>query len=369
MIVNGKDMAFVDSPLVKNFNKADNELTLYNNSVILFRSLDDAFHKIKSLNLGWFWIDELTETSEDIWLGLIGRMRRKGVRQAAWGTTNPEGHDWVWKRFIANKDPKYFIVHAPSTENPYLPDGYIQSLMDTYPDEWIKRYVHGSFETFEGLIYKDFRDSAPWVAPTREIPKEWYRFVAIDHGYRNPTAVLWIAVAPDGQAIVYDEFYATSKLVSEIAEVIKTKNNDQNIRLYLIDPSCRNRDGKTGRSIIDEFEDNRIYPEPANNDVRAGINHVQEYLKVKNGKPKLQILSGCRNLISELQTYRWKDLKPGASIDEPERPQKKDDHAVDALRYGVNYLYNAPKLITKKKDWRTMLFLSSKEVPNDWRAA
>ena len=368
--VNGKEMRLVDTPLVKSFNKADNELTFHNGSVILFRSLDDSFQKIKSLNLGWFWIDELTEVSEQIWLGLIGRMRRKGVRRVGWGTTNPEGHDWVWKRFIADKDEKYFLTHAPSTENPYLPDGYIQSLIDNYPEEWIKRYVYGSFDTFEGLVYKEFRDSSPYVIPGRELPKEWYRFVAIDHGYRNPTAVLWFAVAPGGRTYVYDEFYATQKLVSEVAEIIRAKSGDQKIRQFLIDPSCKNRDGKTGRSIIDEFADNKLYLEPANNDVRAGINRVNEYLKIREGLPKLQVFNGCRHLITELQTYRWKDLKPGAVIDAPERPLKKEDHAVDALRYGINYLYETPNLNKSKGtiDWRTDLFRSPGKSRHHWMA-
>ena len=367
--VDGKEMRFVDSPLVKSFNKADNELVLFNESRIIFRPLDDAFQKIKSLNLGWFWIDELTEVSEEIWLGLIGRMRRKGVKRLGWGTTNPEGHDWVWKRFIANQDPRYALIHTSSVDNPYLPDGYIQSLISNYPEEWVKRYVYGSFDTFEGLIYKDFRDASPYVIPNRQLPEDWYRFVAIDHGYRNPTAVLWFAVAPGGQVYVYDEFFATQKLVSEISEIIKTKNDKQSIRMYLIDPSCRNKDGKTGRSIIDEFMDNGLYLEPANNEVRAGINHVQEYFRIKDGLPKIQIFNSCRNLITELQTYKWKDLKPGAVIDAPERPLKKADHAVDALRYGINYLYETPNLRKSERttDWRTNLFKGADSL-NHWMA-
>jgi hypothetical protein len=86
--------------------------------------------------------------------------------------------------------------------------------------------------------------------------------------------------------------------------------------------------------------------------------------------PKLQIFNTCKNLITELQTYRWKDLRHGAIIDAPERPLKREDHCVDALRYGVNYLYETPVPKSKdyKFDYRTMLGKSPDDILNDYRA-
>lgn len=367
VIVDGKETTFLGSPLVKDWNKSENCLTLANETQLLFRALEDAFHKIKSLNLGFFWIDEGTETNEEIWLGLTGRLRRAKVRRTGFITTNPEGHDWVWKTFLAQADNDHFLVTAPSTENKYLPGGYIDDLIKRFPDEWVKRYVYGSFDTFEGLVYKDFQDKAPWVVEKFETPDNWYRFIGIDHGYRNPTAVLWGAVSPQGKVIIYDELYVSGKLVSEIADIIKIKNKDQKIQLYLIDPSCGNRDGKTGRSVIDEFAEYGIYCLPANNEVRAGINRVQEYIKTP---PRLQTLRQCANLRTELQTYRWKDIKPGAKQDAPEKPLKKGDHAVDALRYMVNYLYDTPAEKREKRgfDYRKMVKAMREEI-QDWMAA
>lgn len=368
--IDGKEMPLLSSPLIKSYNKAEHSLEFVNGSAMIARALEQSFHKIKSLNLGWFWIDEGTEANEEIWLGLSGRLRRKGVRHTGFLTTNPEGHDWVWKKFLAQKDNEHFLVTAPSTENTFLPEGYVDGLIKQYPEEWVKRYVHGSFDTFEGLVYKDFQDKEPFVIKPFEIPDTWYRFLGLDHGYRNPTAVLWGAVSPEGRLVIYDEFYSSGKLVSEVSTIIKTKNGEHEPRLYLIDPSCRNRDAKTGRSIIDEFADNGLYFEGANNDVRAGINHVQEYLKLdKTQKPRLQIFQNCVNLRTELQTYRWKDLKPGAKQDAPEKPMKKDDHLVDALRYMTIYLYATvlPK-VHGKKSWRDYFVKREKEETH-WMAA
>lgn len=354
--VDGKEYRLVDSPIVKHFNKAENVIKFINGSEILFRSLEDAFDKVKSLNLGWFWVDELTEITEEMWLGLVGRLRRKGSQLVGYGTTNPEGHDWVWKRFVMNPGDDHFLISASSKENVFLPDGYVESMIAQYPDEWVQRYVYGSFDSFSGLIYKDFQDKEPWVFEKKDIPSSWYKFIGVDHGYRNPTCVLWGAVDPEGTIWVYDEFHARQMLVSEIANIILTKNKRQDIKSFLIDPSCKNRNGVTGKSVIDEFADNGIYFDGANNDVRAGINHVQECLKLgAKGLPKLRISRECVNLRQELQTYRWKDLRPSAKMDAPEKPLKKDDHAVDALRYMVVYTYDMPEVRKPRPSWKDWL--------------
>lgn len=366
--INGAEVELGSSQLVKTYNKAEHMVEFINGSTVLGRALENSFDKVKSLNLGWFWIDELTENAEEMWLGLVGRLRRKNVRHCGFGTTNPEGHDWVWKRFIANPDKNHFIVQASTEDNIHLPEGYVETLKSQFPDEWVKRYVHGSFDTFEGLVYKEWNDRHPFVVDEFNIPEWWSRYVVLDYGYRNPTGVLWVAVDDSGRATVYDEFYASGKLVSDVAEIIKAKTKDQRIQLYLIDPSCVNKNGQNGRSVIDEYSDHRLYFHPANNEVRAGIMRVSEYFKLSGGKPKLQITRNCINLRTELQTYRWKDIKVGAKMDAPEKPQKKDDHLVDPLRYMINYLYcgHQPK---KKKlfDYKEILY--KLKSPDNWKAA
>ena len=55
------------------------------------------------------------------------------------------------------------------------------------------------------------------------------------------------------------------------------------------------------------------------------------------GSPSVFVSDRCKNLIAEIPDYRWQDLSPTAERDkdQPEAPRKKDDHAVDAFRYGI----------------------------------
>jgi phage terminase large subunit len=53
-----------------------------------------------------------------------------------------------------------------------------------------------------------------------------------------------------------------------------------------------------------------------------------------DGRPRLTFAPACANTIAEFESYAWRETG-GAMRDEPE---KINDHAMDALRYGVMYL-------------------------------
>jgi hypothetical protein len=85
----------------------------------------------------------------------------------------------------------------------------------------------------------------------------------------------------------------------------------------------------------------------------VGIEKVREYLKVREhpdkelypfGKPKLYIFKNCPNLIREIKNYRY---KPGS-----DQPYKKDDHALDELRYYIMSISNQSE---KTKDEESYL--------------
>jgi phage terminase large subunit len=66
----------------------------------------------------------------------------------------------------------------------------------------------------------------------------------------------------------------------------------------------------------------------ANNNVENGIQIMTSEMKRGN----VTICPNCTNLIREVESYVW-DAKKTEKGDE--QPVKKDDHAVDALRYAL----------------------------------
>ena len=70
--------------------------------------------------------------------------------------------------------------------------------------------------------------------------------------------------------------------------------------------------------------------------------HVEEVESDGNGKPGLFIFSNCTNTIKEIETYRWreKSVTQAQDLNEPDVPEKANDHAMDALRYfAVSYTH------------------------------
>lgn len=325
-------------------------------STVFFRQLEEP-EKLRSLNLSGFYIDEANQVSEESFMLLQGRLRGAGIRKGIL-TTNPKGHDWLYRWFFQKdhmKDPivklQYHLIKAPSTENIHLPDGYLQSVMASWDDARIQREIQGSFDAFEGQVYSDFRRDVHVVRPFR-IPSNWERHIRLDHGYRNPAAALFFAISPEGECYCYKELYVREWLIKEIVlgnkkekkeGIVELTRGGSSFKTAKIDPSTKARRGGTGESDYDEYR--RHWPDTlpplqmAKNDVQVGIDRVKSYLKAdpKTQKPLLYIFETCTNLLEEITTYRYPDLRPNQQgvKSEDEKPIKVDDHALDALRYMV----------------------------------
>lgn len=330
----------------KAFNRSENTLHYQNGTTVIFRSMDEP-NKYKSLNLGAFYIDELSEVAEEVWLMLESRLRRNNVpRRTGFATTNPEGGSWVYSKFVQNNDEKknYAYFQAPTTENVYLPEDYVQGLLDSYSEEWVRRYIYADWTAFEGQIYPEFTPSYPYVIPHVEPPKTHPIYVGIDSGLHNPTAAVWGSVNPrNGDVYIFQEYYKKGQLVEEHANQIKFLSKDLPIYTYFIDPETQKRNVVTGKSVRGAYLEHGLPVVLANNDVMAGIQRVSAQMKKHpDGTPKLVISERCEHLIEELTQYHWEKNK-SPDKNEPEKPHPYKDHAPDALRYmlmGIPKMHN-----------------------------
>lgn len=320
-----------DTGLLAQHNKNEHWVRFTNGSEVLFGELKDEESR-KSLNLGWYAIDEATEVPEASRLMLLSRLRWNlpGIKYREVLATNP-GPGWVKRDFYEEprKANHYFVPSLP-TDNSELPEDYVPSLEAIYPDIWIKRFLKGSWDAFEGQVFDEF-DKAIHVAPAVE-PSEWWRpkIRSIDHGLRNPTCCLWMGVDNDDVIHVYDEHYQKGQPVSHHAKVINAKTGAP--LPTVIDPSTQNlTDFKNGSpwSVKQEYLLHGVKTVVANNARMAGILRVKELLKTR----RLVIHANCVNLLRELPEYGWKDADNDLNL--PEDAAKKNDHAVDAFRYGI----------------------------------
>lgn len=338
------DWTGVPQELIRSFNKTEQKLVLVNGSIIHFWPLDDP-GKLTNLNLGWFMIDQAEEVPEDMFLMLIGRLRQRNAPRKGMVLFNPNGHDWIWRRWVRDRMGDHVLIHAKTTDNPTLPSDYMDAFK-AYPEAWRKRFMEGSFDVFTDQIWPEFDVDVHTIAPFAIPP--WFEIIeGIDHGRRNPTAVVWAAFDDVGNCFIVDEHYEAGKRVSHHAGVINKRREEWGIPNYtVIDASASQKDPNTERSVIDEYYDYGILTIPSDRHKIARVNRVAEWLRrdpehphfrtkehSEDGWPRIYIFRNCVHLIEHVPQYRWKPLPPTAKADAPEEPLKKDDHDVDALGY------------------------------------
>ena len=344
-----------DPRLIAKYSRTENLITMINGHEIYTWGLDDI-EKLKSLEIGFFWIDEVNEVAELTFNVLKGRLRnlhhktRKGIL-----TSNSEGKNWTYKQFILGKGiktkedlNKYWTIKAPSDENTYLPEDYL-SVLNSYTGDLYDRYVRASFDVFEGQIFPDFHRLIHVVKPFA-IPDTWKRVGGIDHGERNPTTFMWAAISPSGDIYIYREYVLSGEGVDKHVENVYDLNNKDKLEYIVIDPSVKSVRGTSGRKVDTEWKEewNKVFGSSmplryANNDVNAGIARMHKYFRIdpnrfhpitkKQGAPRLFYFDNCTVLADETENYRWKKISPTSENDPEEKPRKKDDHCLDAVRY------------------------------------
>lgn len=111
-------------------------------------------------------VDEIDTMKEDparaAWNAIIARNRQKpdGIKEPqnrVSAYTTPEGFRFVYDRWVRNGVEGYEIVQAPTTSNPFLPDGYVDNLRASYPPELIDAYLEGRFVNLtSGTVYRNY---------------------------------------------------------------------------------------------------------------------------------------------------------------------------------------------------------------------
>ena len=72
--------------------------------------------------------------------------------------------------------------------------------------------------------------------------------------------------------------------------------------------------------------------------------------------------------LEEIVDYKWKELKHGFETKNlPEEPIKKNDHAMDCLRYLVHYVEDSDSPVEKSDDYGLWGLLKPKR--NSWMSA
>lgn len=228
-------------------------------------------------------------------------------------------------------DRNYYSLHFLLEDNPFVDEDYKNRVKNSLSGVFYKRNYLGQWCLAEGAVF-DFFDKSIHVVKRPPTAAEYY-IAGIDYGSRNAFACVLIGVNTGKytqtgvQMWVEDEYYwdpektGRQKVNSEFADDLYDFLEPYGVKQLYIDPSAE--------AFQLELKRRSMHPVHANNDVFNGIQTMCSDLR--NGR--ILVLSKCTNLIREIESYVWDEKKAKRGEDEP---VKKNDHAVDALRYALH---------------------------------
>ena len=306
-------------------------------SVIGFKTCDQGREKFQGTSLDFVWFDE--EPPKDVYDEC--RMRLLDRAGELFGTMTPlKGRTFLYDEIYMNArgDPEVWYEFMEWEDNPFLPKQEIALLESTLDERTLESRRRGRLCTGEGVVYPEF-DERVHIIPPFALPPDWQDTISIDPGLRNPLSAHWYCADYDGNVYVVAEHYEAGKDIDhharkiwEISRAVGWHTDGQGRLRALIDPAAGQRTLASVKSVSELFSERGILVNArVNKEMFAGIARVKEYLIGAGGRPRLYIFENCVNLIREIKGYFW---------GEGDLPKKKDDHALDELRY---YLMTKPR--------------------------
>jgi phage terminase large subunit len=281
---------------------------------IICDGLDDV-EKIKSVpNITGFWHEEPTELAPCDLDQCDLRLRGANHYFQHILTFNPISEtNWIKARFYDQVEPDALLHHSTYKDNPHNGPLY-HPRMEWYrvnnPD-YYKVYGLGDWGVLRGLIYRIWPDADWPVAPDDTI-------YGLDFGYSHPTALIEIAI-DGGNYHVRERIYKEGLTDRDIVEYMADENISKNAPIYA--------DAAQPGTIrlIQESGYNVWEADKTQNSVLTGIMRLR-------GLP-IFVDPNSSEIKRENRSYKWRERKDGVILQEPE---KKDDHALDAIRYAIH---------------------------------
>lgn len=328
-----------------NYVPSKNRLEFPNGSSIVLGGFkhESEIDKYLGIEYDVMVLEEATQISERKHEMLLGSLRstKPGWKERIYYTTNPGGigHAWFKEMFViphrtgSEKYTRFFPTNYK--DNPFLSETYVRYL-ENLKGSLGKAWRDGDWDVFEGMAFPQW-DYERHTCEPFQIPDHFPRWRAADWGYSAPFAAYWFARDLDTQRIyVYREAYGNNFSDIQQARMIRdmTPGNEMISTTYL-DPAMwsRNRQDKDSGliySTADTYQSEGIFATKADNDRLSGKRKFDRMLgDLPDGEPGIIFFRNCYNAIRTIPQLIYDDIHP------EDVNTKLEDHAYDAIRYGL----------------------------------
>lgn len=335
---------------IKKWDSEHLEITLWNNAMVAFRSLEDPERARGPHGVGWGWFDEAAQSPERAYDVFEPTLIAAGGIIIA--TTTVLGFDWTYdkieKRAHVYHEPGYWATKFWTEENPLFQSNpvmkdQIERARKTMAPEFFDQEYKSERRNATGLVY-DFRLIERQTLLTddeirKKIP-EWPNInadrpvvIGLDSGSDHPFGAVYVVVTEHGLVVVAD-YLKRLQAVSQQLPAITTAFN--------IRPSERIRwaANKNEANLRLEFGLRGVGVIPAENKHEIGIQRVASWLH----SGQLFFAYTAANTIEQMRAYRYaQNTQPDGQKKAKEAVFKLKDELPDALRYAIMAWPELPK--------------------------
>ena len=371
---------------VHRYNRQKNSIQFVNGHILYYRPLADQ-GDIRSYNLTRVHILEASEVKHESYVQLQTRLRNENAIRhyhengAPIMKYNPNTHTlekkerlnwiqmivesnpdagWIKEDFVL-KSGRIYIHHdtnqkyhvdpeavnptisshiIPSKANFHLPHDFISNLEKGKPKWWVNRYLYGSFDYSEGMVYPHFADA---IIEDFDIPKHWPRVVGMDYGLNDNTHFIFGAIDQHGEmnnqrpaVYFFAEIARNDLTISQLAQLYK-QGLRQHVppnslyRTPVMDGRSYSQRERTGekKTIGTLFKNEGCVFKPAQMDLEARIMKLNDL--IDSGQAYF-FKRGTRLANEEFKKYRYPDKKLESSS-KANKPIDKDNHGINATEF------------------------------------
>lgn len=273
------------------------------------------------------------------------------------GALTPISYPWMLIELarqanLPNKNLSWLDVDY-SVNRHNLKDNYYETLLEFYGKDEAEARIYGRYRDMIGLVLPMFKrkdHTIPLGHNFHYPPRDWIRFRSIDvHGVKKGQAVVYAALGPLGQLVVYHEIWDQAENVKALAETLWEYEQEERYQgvalapswsgnpddepdtvywITLIDPLSATVDLSSGTCTAHLLEEYGI------RDLEKGSKDLQLRVKVMRewcAKDRLFVSEGCEEVLWELSAWRFKKEKSDTAKKAYNTPMDRDNDMLEAL--------------------------------------
>lgn len=312
---------FLPFNLIKNWNKVERKIELWNGNCVIFTGLDDV-EKLKSVNnISSIYIEEASEIIKEDLFQLDARLRGTHlVNPNIYLLFNPTSKQhWIYDYWFENERERTIILKSTCEDNRFIDEGYKETLRSYASIDlaFYKRYYLGDFCDIQNEqgVYRHFGEKH---ISKLSIDQEKPLYLSFDFNVNPCVSVTCYQIVGDELWLV-DEFYKFGDNIEMVCQRILEKYRDLNF-IVTGDPSGKaqsvsNRAGVNYFTLIQNYLGNQVIKvqvQSVADNVLTRTNWINQiFLGVNQIKFKIDV--NCKNTITDI--YESKYTKDGSGKD------------------------------------------------------